>query len=330
MKKLILKIVSYLFIISFITYSGIYILILFFPHRVLGNVNGYFLWEYQMTQLNNKNNKDKNIILGDSRGMALLNPSIIGKSYTNFSIGGTTTVEGYYSLMKVLGNRKIDTLILCYGPIHFFGQNREFEDRTLPFKFINEIELKQIERIESRYNQTIDNKIPSLLLNIKRSLLLSRFPPMYRATLLSNFSKKGFDLINSEIKIHKGQCLFGNLDSSNGKSQEATDFNLNSIFKVNPVFISYLDSIYKKSTENNITLYFVSPPLNKETFFCIKNTLLYNSYLNIMNTYKTKYPKMKFIDEIKYLPNRFFGDPSHVNREGSNFYSKYLTAKIKP
>lgn len=331
MKAFIIKALLYILIILILGSLIIFICIQTMPNKVIGNVNEYFMWEFQKNKINQQYSEHKNIIIGDSRALAALNPIDIQHNFLNFSLGGSTMFEGYITLKKFIAQNNLDTLIICYSPIHFNGSDEAFEKRTLSFDFISNEDLKSLEQVEKKLGITIDKKLPSAYLNFVRKLHNIRFPTLYRATFIYglNYNADNTPRISKQMNETNGHCLFGLSDSSNGISEENNFVLDKNKFLSNTIILSYLDSIYSVCSKKNIKMYFIVPPLNQSTYKKIGGSRYYHEFLELLAKIKHQYPDINYLEDFQYLPNKYFGDHSHLNASGSRFISNYIKAKLE-
>jgi hypothetical protein len=85
--------------------------------------------------------------------------------------------------------------------------------------------------------------------------------------------------------------------------------------------VSYLDSIHSICVEKDIKPIFIFFPLNQAS-----KKYLYNSfYPKKMPKFKLwiqkRFPVFQIYDKHEFLPNNYFGDPDHLNKRGSDFFT---------
>src|SRR5690349_14577975 len=107
MNNFIIKAIKYLVITMLLSGLIIYVFLLTKPAFFLGAAVDYYYCTYQYDQINKKT-EYTNIIMGDSRGNAAVNPKVLGDKWINLSIPGSDLFEGYLTLKKYLANNKID------------------------------------------------------------------------------------------------------------------------------------------------------------------------------------------------------------------------------
>jgi hypothetical protein len=283
------------------------------------------MWMFQSKKIKTINNQHINLIIGDSRGMSDINPKLLSVNYTNLSIGGATFFEGYHTLKRIIeGKNAIDTLILCYGQFHY-ELGDVFQDRTLPFNFINNKELSELQQAEETTNFRIDHKgftKNSYKNQIKRFLLLNKNPIAYQPTYIDNLKgnkiTSGVTKMIESLNINNGHTLFGQSDSASFISQEAYEKD----FIPNKLLEYYLDSIFHLAKQSGIKVYIVTPPISVLTYKSCNPKYLnsFDSYLFVLSK---KY-NCSIINYTTVFENTRFGDPSHLNKFGSLEFSKKI------
>lgn len=152
MERLLKNIIIYFIVTILVSTAILWISILVYPEKFLGDAVEYAMWDFQKKQIHKKYDGNINAILGDSRGMASLNPSLMTKNFFNFSLGGATFFEGYKTLQKLTETNKVDTIILCYGIFHFENSD-VFRERTIPFHFIKKEDIAEVKSLGVKLQQ---------------------------------------------------------------------------------------------------------------------------------------------------------------------------------
>ncbi len=331
MNRFITRILTYVVLMFSIGFAFIYFAIWICPNKFSGEPYTYFLWDYQTKRMNQQFPAHNNIIIGDSKALAALNPHITGHNFYNFSLSGTTPFEGYSLLKKFIAKNKVDTLLLSYSPLMFNGNPFDFEPATLAFNFIGKEDIENLEKVEQQYHITLDNNKPSDLLYLKRKLITAHFPWYFRA----DFVNKIFTDIKTPFKKvelffnENGHSFYGQADSSTALAFEATRPKSLNHFDVNPVSISYFDSIYALCNEKHIKFYYATIPINQTTYQKIDTTPLYTQYISLIESFKTKYPNITILNKYATLPNAYYGDVNHLNQKGCLLFSSYIHEALK-
>ncbi len=328
MIKFILKILQYIFIVCLLGYGIIYVSVLFYPGKMLGNATEYELWKYKKQLINTTYSQSKNIIIGDSRVMTGLNPVVIKHNIINLSLSGTTPFEGCATLKQFLQHNKIDTLIIGYGIFHYI-ESDVLEKWTLLYQFNTIQEVNSLENVERIKHITLDNQSPGLQLYLGRKATYYHSPINLRQTFIENLKQSDYKLFI--IKQLKETIGFSNLttaDSAAGTNTEVEIALKAKKFIPNPVILSYLDSISLIVKNNNIKTFLLIPPINYASYKMLTSTLFWKQFSNFLHDLQIKYPFVKIEWKNAYLPNTYFADNSHLNRKGADFLSEYVRDSI--
>jgi hypothetical protein len=336
MNNFIIRAIKYLVLSVLLSGLIIYIFIATQPAFFLGAPVDYYYCTYQYEQINKKTDFT-NIIMGDSRGNASVNPIMLGDKWINLSIPGSDLFEGYLTLKKYLLNNKIDTLVMVYGLYHIAEVSPYFNRRTIPFQFVNYSELKDLEQIERKYNyvfhgKTTKNQRELSIEQYNRRLNYWHFPFHYRETFLDGLNS----LCNTRAEVnvqkqrvikqlndYRGYMNFGEADSNNTEGVKA-DYNFN------PPAISkyYLDLIMDIVKKNKIAAYFIIAPMNEASFMTYNKSTFQSSVNEYMKSLRSKYPNLHIIHNPVSLPNSMFGDAYHVNKKGTTRFSELTRSHL--
>jgi len=335
MKRFLVKTVLYLLVTVLLSGTIIYLFISQKPEFFLGNAVDYFQCRYQYGQINKKTGFS-NIIIGDSRGNASLNPRQLGEKWINLSIPGSDLFEGYITLKRYLQHNKVDTLVMVYGMSYISEYSRWFNLRTIPFQFINYSELKELEQLERKYNYLFHNRAAGNATlrydQFIRKLKYWHAPFSYRETFLDGlnsccFSQKETAVARQKVltQLHnyRGYTNFGVADSNN------TD-NIDASLRFEPGQINqyYLDQIMRLAAEHGIAVYLIDPPMNQASF-ATYNKSVYEATINqFLEGLQKKYSRLCVLQTDVWLPNTMFGDPLHVNSKGTARFSAITRERL--
>lgn len=82
------------------------------------------------------------------------------------------------------------------------------------------------------------------------------------------------------------------------------------------------------SVRNHIKVVFIVFPINYSSYKILETTIFWKAYINFKENLKYKYPEIEFYNKYIYLPDNYFGDPSHFNTKGSIFFSNYVKFEL--
>jgi hypothetical protein len=337
MKKFIIKVIKYLLLIIFLSGFTIFIFLLTKPAFFLGAYPlDYYYCTYQYDQINKKTSFT-NIIIGDSRGNASINPQLLGKQWVNLSIPGSDVFEGYITLKRYLQNNKVDTVVMVYGLNYMAGHSPYFTLRTIPFQFLTYSELNHLEQVEKKYNIVFHGDGTKIFPNLsreqfERKLKYLHFPFSYRETFidgLTSLYSSNADIdqkkekIITQLRDYHGYMNFGDADSNN-----ADGVNPDYHFNPKPINQYYLDQLMALATEKKITVFLAIAPMNQASYTSYRNSKQESSVNAYFKKLQQKHPKLFMLETPVALPNSMFGDPYHLNKKGTTFFSETARTKL--
>ncbi len=329
MNRFIGKTVKYLVTTFVLSALIIYIFITIKPAYFLGAPVDYYYCTYQYEQINKKTGY-RNIIIGDSRGNASINPKVLGNEWINLSIPGSDLFEGYLTLKKYLLNNKVDTLVMVYGLYYLAEVSPYFNRRTIPFQFLNYDELKDLEQVEKKckykfHDASITGPRALSLAQYDRRLKYWHFPFHYRETFIDGLNSLwntradvnvAKQKVIKQLTEYRGYMNFGEADSNNTDGvNDEFDFDLP------PVSKHYFDQLMEVVAKNKITVYLIMAPINHTSFMTYNKSPFQTSVDKYMKGLQSQYPHLHIIQGPVCLPNTLFGDAYHVNKKGTAFFS---------
>ena len=337
MARFIKKLFLYIGLVILVPGLAIYALIKFYPAYFLGAPIDYHICKFQYSRIDSANYK--NIIIGDSRGNASVAPKMLGDSWINLSIPGTDFFEGFYTLKHYLQKNKPDTLLLIYGLDYVEHGSQFFNLRTIPFRFLRPNELNDLDKVEKKFgfafhDSSVIGAKHLFTYQLSRKLRYEHFPLSYRETFIDGLStllnkssgiEKRSREIEARLREDLGHLNFGHADSDNTVSIGDRDRS----FNPEPINLSFLDSIMATTEKENIVTWLIIPPMNKASYLQYKNSNLQTTVDQFFNALIAKYPQMHLIREPEMLDNSFFGDPEHLNPQGTTLYSTALRQMLK-
>lgn len=259
----------------------------------------------------------KIVMLGDSRAKAGWIPD---KYQYNFSLGGSTPIEGYIQLKRILRNRTNlpEILILSYAPYHLMYVD-SYWGRTVSYYFFTPFEhyslFYEVGKLEPR-------DVPDALQedlyweNVLPGSKVDELHRLFSASIPMSTYKSNVDALNVLYKAN-GHSFFG---TNNGDSRGFKEVKYTS-FQPNRLLESKLREIIDLADRNSIRIFWADTPFNQSTCDNISPAFI-EQYL--------KYIESLSVDILKKLecyPDILFGDPSHLYL-GSRRYTKELSDQI--
>jgi hypothetical protein len=106
-----------------------------------------------------------------------------------------------------------------------------------------------------------------------------------------------------------------------GRYQEEVSFSENDL--------KYLDKFMNLASSKGIRVIFLGFLVPRELYDILEEKGFNSNYISFFNNLRKRYPQAYFdSNPILYLDNKFFGDPSHVNDLGSEFYTEYFKNQL--
>ncbi len=294
----------------------------------------YSRWKYKLELINNKNHDFKTIIIGDSTTDAAIVSNLTKGGSLNISLGGSSTIDAYFMLKRYLKNNgKLSNLVIGFNSQSF--ENKElFYRHGLMLNMFTFNELFQLGSDLIDLSSLDSNNLgyPFIVVDVFKKLNLARY--LYYYELLSiqlSLSNYQLDLVSnlfneSLYKLNYNKYIESkfnpniNLDVRNEVNDKASSRVVPRLI-VNQLFNLYLLKILDLAKSNGISVYIIHPPVNK---IYSNNTLLISSYLKYMNSLFLIHPEIHIYPNIEVYPAHFFKDSVHVDRLGSELFTKKL------
>ncbi|VAW58674.1 hypothetical protein MNBD_GAMMA11-2964 [hydrothermal vent metagenome] len=264
----------------------------------------YPMWKHVKELMNAKTDDSlKLIVIGDSRAKAGFMPRQINYKTLNLAVGGSTPVEGYFTLLTYLENNPDpENLVLSYSPLHM-SHDMYYWERTVKYDFLKN---SQYNEISKKIPELIDPEIGSVNLRWKYKYLTS----MYISSVITGLTKKRW-IKNEETYKYlirsDGHSFFGTRKGSssyNGEVKLADDFHSSDLIDF------YFNKTIQLAESHNINVYWYTMPFNEASCEKVSKKLVYNFNKYIENI--NKKTDLEIIKKIHCLGNRYYGDGSHV------------------
>ena len=275
--------------------------------------NSDFVRQFEAHQkMSDLSKKNFNIIIGDSRADFGLKDPL--SSFTNLSLRGSTPLEGYLTINKILNQGiKIDSIIISYGPLLVHTQLTYFSQTKYYDLFddnFSKQELVYAEALEDPvYKSTngwINESIPKAFYPIYYSILdflaaITGYPYS-----IINFSKNQIELDKTNLDPF---CISPEINRAGSYKESLT----------NEV---YLNKIFEILNKNKIKYFYVHTPL-------IETSQLPTSK-NYWSYYYNKTKKLNPInDSLPLFESSLFRDCAHLNYKGASIFSEIIFNKIR-
>lgn len=307
----------------------------FFPFFYLDEEYAMYQQQYDFVNAidkakkeNAENQEPSVLIIGDSRAKAAFNPAYLSddpnKVY-NLALGGTTPIEGYYTLKNYLGNHeKPEQVVLSYAPMHMMDvdtlwtrciyfhtfEKEDFEDLTITAKQFQKTEHILIDHYDLEYlmyQLYLPNKYATAL---RKSGFIGRY----------QITSQKYDMMVES----GGHTFYGTAEYSDGINGEAKV----SDFEPSDVIVWYIQRIVNLCNDEGIALIIEQAPVN-ETSYGIITPDFKEHYRVIMNRLAEKNTSAAIYTDFYCYPNNCFGDADHLNAYGVETFCKQMKEKYR-
>ncbi len=273
-----------------------------------------------------------NVLIGDSKSQFGLNAKVLNS--VNYSLSGTTPVEGFFLLQNLLKrNAEIDTIYVSYGAHHLYHQDT-FYPYAVYYEMISKRDLNQIINLSREIKDS----------NYAEITRLQRFKSVYGNIgnlSIAIYSQRFFDFLKFGLQnalnyeANKAVCLsqFENgyclIDKSKKQISdtvlmETPEFVYRSKdLDASAINMMYLDSLLNLGKQHHISLYYVimPVPVNSKR----PDALYFSHYQDLI---KLKFKENVVIDTLLYA-NKYFMDASHLNKSGVDHFSERISRRMK-
>ncbi|MEX1308286.1 MAG: hypothetical protein AB1Z19_07150 [Eubacteriales bacterium] len=319
MRKLLLKLFGFLLLLWVLFAVAVYA----FPKYMYNDEYGL----YANTKIKTAEPHEV-LILGDSRAQAGILADAFQSDVYSLALPGGTAVEGYYVLDEYLKNNPApQAIIISYAPYHFeLGET--FWERAVKMDFLSLAQSWEVVNESIRLDDDIALRGGGLDGGVaqygKLLLYKLKYPPYYMAdvsSLLSQGAKNAerYDWVTEEVQDGEGQFYFGRADSTSATNSEAARSN----FEESHLIYDYFDRILTRCEEEGITVYVFTAPMSQISCQAMSDAFV-SGYQEKMAAVWTAHPEAMIDAAFNELPNDYFGDESHVNPKGAEWFTDYI------
>lgn len=299
----------------------------FFPFYYLDEEYAMYRQQYDFVMQKNTQAADPSVlIIGDSRAKAAFDPALLSddeNAVYNLSLGGTTAIEGYYTLKNYLEHHeKPETVVVCYAPMHYMDVDtlwtRCIYFHTFPEENFEDL-VTQAQRFEDTRNILIDHyRLEYLMYKL--------YLPNKYATAL----KKSAFVMRHQTTTQKyanmvefrGHTFYGTAEYSDGVDGEAKV----SDFENSDIIAWYLQRLIDLCREQGITVIVEQAPVN-ETSYGIFTSDFKEHYRGFMNQVAGQNTDFAVYPDFYCYPNDCFGDADHLNSRGVEIFCGQIRSK---
>jgi hypothetical protein len=270
-------------------------------------------------------------VFGDSRAVAGIVPQVMPFPVTNFAMSGTSPVETYFAVKRVLGCPQPPRLVVIAHSAVKYTSDNDFWTFSARTGFLNYAELRQVEGdAKALHDHQLDNAQGGVPLPpwLRDRLFAARFPPLYFSSLVNGFVAARYWHNKAAMQASletSGQALFGRVPGSASIADEAE----NSPFHVLPLTDLYFQRSLALLAAHKVPVVILTMPLNQATYREM-SPQLGRSFDAYLTQRVQRLPNVLLADSrIPCWPNRAFGDAWHFNQAGAEAYSRGLGARLQ-
>lgn len=280
----------------------------------------YAMYRQQKDYVTKNQDANRVLIIGDSRTKAGFIPDELSDSCYNLALGGTTPIEGYYTLKEYLEHHPApECVVIAYAPMHYMDVDALWT-RNIYFHVMNREDTAELFQIAAgcQNNENI------LIENYRLEYAMYRFyMPNKYCTALKNAAFIGRHGANvskyRQMTLERGHNFFGLANGSgdvNGEAKEA-DFISSDVITI------YMQKIFDLCSERGIRVVVEQLPMN-ETSRSILTEDFKSHYRQYMDELAIANPTVQIFGDFYMYPNDYFGDADHLNQVGASAYCQFM------
>lgn len=270
---------------------------------------------------------DAKLILGDSRAMADIVSTDLGKNYVNLGMGGATSIEMYYTLKNYIKNNGAPKQVyIMFAPFHYSYMDN-YKTRTVYFHHLDAPDVFEVYR-KGLWSESYDDDGPDAIKDTDISYIISsylRLPNIYLPALLNSHGA-GRTTVNRELYseqvTNRGHALYGKLDGCDDLNYEAS-YTCMKRGSEHRLITRYFSLLLKLCDEYDIETVVLQAPMNEASYNELDKAYV-SEYTSYMEQFKNDNPGITFELDIPCYENACFGDSSHLNERGAGIYTKAL------
>ena len=309
-------------LILFITFIIIYVFSLMFALKtpMVYESREYPMWKFVKERINsNSNIYVKALIIGDSRAKAGFEPNLASFNSLNLAIGGSTAIEGYYTLLNYIKNNPVpENVVLSYSP-YYLTNNSYYWERTVKYKYLSDDQYTDIFNNSKIFSE---RGIGDIDISWKYSYLTSMYISSIFNGIIENRWISNYTIYEN-LKNSIGHAYFG---VQNGSDSFNDEVKRGDNFVPSELIYFYIIKLANLAKKHGIKLHWYTMPFNNSS--CSK---IPSDYISKYDTYIDSVSSKAGINVIKKshcLDNKFFGDGSHLF-SGSSITTREISSVLK-
>ena len=255
------------------------------------------------------------LIMGDSIQKTGIQPLLVDEKMLNLGLPGGKPMSLYIMLKRYLENHRPPKVIFLYiDPedsrdslnviLRYFVKIPEF------ISIWKDLTPKERQIFMTRYLATLDLR--------KVNLTQRDDYPYDNETFVKGMKKNHGYLPSPQSGISISEDYFVN---NRARCRSGISLSRNDM--------KYLGKFMKLAASKNTKIVFLGFLLPRELYDILEKTGFNKEYRAFYEKLQKIYPEWSYVKEpIYYMDNKYFGDKSHLNREGSEIYTDYFKNEI--
>lgn len=280
----------------------------------------YAMYRQQKDYVSKNTDNNRVLIIGDSRTKAGMMPDALSDGCYNLALGGTTPIEGYYTLKEYLTYHPApECVVVAYAPMHYMDVDALWT-RNIYFHVMNRADAHELFTLaaacEDHENILIENY------RLEYAMYQFYMPNKY-CTALKNAAFIGRRQENvtkyEQVMEQRGHNFFGMANGSGDVNGEAKEQD----FIPSDVITLYMQKLFDLCKEQGIRVIVEQLPMN-ETSRAMLTDDFKTHYREYMYELAVANPTVQIFGDFYMYPNDYFGDADHLNETGALVYCQFM------
>lgn len=281
----------------------------------------YAMYRQQKDYVTGNGEDNRVLIIGDSRAKAGFIPDELSDDCYNLALGGTTPIEGYYTLKQYLKHHPAPEYVIIAYASKYLITEEHFWTRTVYFHTMDIADIREIFEIATGHQDNSD--ILSDHYKLEYAMYWYYMPNKY-CTALKNAGFIGryeFNVYKYEqMKSERGHNYFGTANGNAGTNIEVRTYD---DFNSSDVITLYMQKLIDLCEDNHIKVVVEQLPINETSGARMQNAFK-EHYYDYMLALANANPDVELHGDFKIYPNEYFGDTSHLNQTGATVWCEEM------
>ncbi|MEI7671527.1 MAG: hypothetical protein WCK00_05385 [Deltaproteobacteria bacterium] len=288
----------------------------------------YPLWEHAFAFARNASGDNPDVVfLGDSRVLAGVYPRAISPSAISLSLTATAPFANYFLLRTYLRNhRPPQVVVVAFAPENLYQASMDPGIVYWNLDILEGIDvLSTSVRLKDkpwRYPNGRQVSVWGICKDFCDLFLYKGFYLPYYPGFFANEIDRCKQFNEMHLKGQResrGFILFGTANGCTNLNRAAGENET----RYSPLVLHYVDATLALCKLKNIPVIFTTMPFSESSYSHLSANYV-KEYAKVTQALKDKYPAFEIHTKINVLPDQYFGDPSHVNFEGTKVVTSGL------